>query len=153
MSKKCILGIFAMLLIALLLLPGCEAYGYPTTTTPAPPRTETPSATVVNTKDSALLAVYQHLLEQAESHTAKRYLADFYTACDNWTTESEYFKDGSGIWYVQVDMGNVKPWTERAHWQKAGWFVYRNGKVVAANRLETNALRIEADLQELSLKP
>jgi hypothetical protein len=31
--------------------------------------------------------------------------------------------------------------------------VYKDGRVIPSNRLEANALRIEADLQELSFQP
>lgn len=147
------LAIFITLIAALFVtVAGCEAYGYPTPTPVLPRVEQAPPAKVINTRDSALLAVYQHLLEQAKSYSAKRYLADFYTTCDNWSAESEYFKDGSGVWYVLVDMSSVEPWSARAYWQQASWFVFKDGSVVPSNRLETNALRIEADLQELSLK-
>ena len=142
--------ILIVLLLALLgVVAGCEGYGFPTPT-PAPTATEKPPTTVISTRDSAMLAVYQHLLAQAKGYEAKRYLADFYATCDNWSAEGEYFKDGSGIWYIQVDMSSVALWKVRAYWQQASWFVYKDGKVIASNRLKANALRIEADLQELS---
>jgi hypothetical protein len=149
-----------VLIIALLgallgTITACQDLGYPPASTPAEqPKTETVTPpTIISTKDAALLAVYQRLLSQAESHEAKIYLADFYATCDNWSAESEFFKDGSGTWYVQVDMTSNETWEERPYWQQASWFVFKNGQVIPSNRLEANALRIEADLLELSPKP
>ncbi len=105
----------------------------------------------VRTEESAILAVYQHLLGQAESHKAKGYLADFYTISDNWSAAQELFKDGTSLWHVTLDMTEVKVWRERPYWQQASWFVLRESKVIPSNRFQANALRIEADLQELSL--
>ena len=110
----------------------------------APPKT-------IRTEDRAILAVYEHLLSQAESYKAKAYLADFYTICDNWSAESELFKDGTSIWHVVVDMTDVEAWRERPYWQQASWFILQDGKVIPSNRFQANAVRIEADLQELSL--
>ena len=106
---------------------------------------------IVNTKDSAILTVYRHLLAKAGSSYAKTYLADFYTACNNWDTESEYFKDGTDIWHVVVDMTSEPSWNLRSYWQHASWFILDNGEVVPSNLFEANALRIEADLENLSL--
>ena len=101
-----------------------------------------------------MLAVYEHLLSQAESYQAKVYLADFYTTCDNWSARSELLKDGTGLWYVTVDMTDVVGWREKPYWQQASWLVVKkDGKVIPSNRFQANALRIEADLQELSLQP
>lgn len=111
------------------------------------------TATVISSEDRAILAVYEHLLNQAESSEAKVYLAEFYTVCDNWSAESELFKDGSSTWYVVVDMTEVETWEWTSYWQQAGWFVFPDGKVMPSNRLQANALRIEADLQELSPQP
>ena len=91
------------------------------------------------------MAVYEHLLSQAEEYQAKNYLASFYTTCDNWTAKSEFFKDGTCVWYVVVDMAGIEAWKERAYWQQAGWLVFQDGKVIPSNRLKANALRIEAD--------
>ena len=99
-----------------------------------------------------MLAVYQRLLEQAETYQAKLYLADFYATSDNWSAEGEYFKDGSGVWYILVDMSTVESRKELSHWQEASWYVFKDGKVIPSNLLNANALRIEADLQQLSLK-
>ena len=107
----------------------------------------------VRTEESAILAVYQHLLGQAESHKAKEYLADFYAICDNWSAAQETFKDGTTLWHVTLDMTGVKVWRERPYWQKASWLVLREGEVIPSHRFQANALRIEADLQELSLPP
>lgn len=101
----------------------------------------------VSTEDTAVLAVYRHLLENAVTDDAKSYLADFYTACDNWYAEAEYFKDGSQVWNVVVDMTEETPWDLPAHWQQASWFILKNGEVIPSNLFEANALRIEADLQ------
>lgn len=115
----------------------------------APP----PAPTTITTEDRAILAVYERLLSQAESHQAKVYLADFYATCDNWKAESELLKDGTSIWYVTIDMTHVTAWEEKPHWQQASWLVRRDGKVTPSYHFQANALRIEADLQELSLQP
>ena len=104
--------LFAVLILA---LPGiftaCQDLGYPPPTPtpqaqPEPARIAGP--TVIKNKDAALLAVYQRLLSLAESDEAKTYVADFYSSCDNWTASPEFFKDGSGTWYVVVDMTCVE---------------------------------------------
>jgi hypothetical protein len=143
------------LLVALVLIAtGCENFGAFPTSEPPQEKPEKPvSSTFINSEDRAILAVYEHLLSLAESHEAKTYLAEFSGVSDNWSAKSELFKDGSSIWYVKVDMSGVKEWEERPYWQQAGWFVYQDGRVIPSNRLEANALRIEADLQELSLRP
>ena len=105
------------------------------------------------TEDRAILAIYEHLLSQAESHEAKAYLANFYTICDKWSAEKELFKDGTSIWHIVVDMTDVEVWEERPYWQQASWLILQDGKVIPSNRFQANALRIEADLQELSLPP
>ena len=104
-------------------------------------------------KDDAILAVYQHLLSQARTQEAKLYLADFYAACDNWKAESEFFKDGSGTWHIQVDMTETLIWDRQTYWKQASWFVFKDGRVIPSNLFKANALRIEADLQELSPQP
>ncbi len=144
----------ALLFIILGAVTACEAMGYPPPSTPEekPKPEEVAPATSIRTKDSAIITVYQHLLSQAESQEAKLYLADFYANCDNWTAESEFFKDGSGTWHITVDMSAVENWQLRPYWQQASWFVFRDGTVMPSNRLQANALRIEADLQELSPK-
>ena len=157
-NKRYIKPILIMALLAALLgiVTGCEDFGqYPPPSPPAekPEPEKVPSPTVISTGDRAILAIYEDLLSQAGSHEAKIYLAEFYTVCDNWSAEKERFKDGSTIWYVLVDMTSTETWEWRAHWQQAGWFVFRDGEVISSNRLQANALRIEADLQELSLKP
>ena len=147
--------IITLLLILLLAATGCEDFG---TFPPPEPPEEKPEEkiahpTFINSEDRATLAVYEYLLSLAVSHEAKTYLAEFSAASDNWSAKSELFKDGTSIWYVQVDMTGVAVWGEKPYWQQAGWFVYRDGKVIPSNRLQANALRIEADLQELSLQP
>jgi hypothetical protein len=103
----------------------------------------------VNTKDTAVLAVYRHLLELADSPDAKTYLSDFYESCDNWYAEAEYFKDGSDVWNVVVDMTEETNWNLAPYWQQASWFILKNGEVIPSNLFQANALRIEADLQAL----
>ena len=131
---------------------GCQAYEE----WPPPPapeenkKVETPPITV-KTGERAVLAVYEHLLTQAESYKAKAYLADFYTTSDTWSAGLERFKDGTSIWHVVVDMTDVEVWKERPYWQKASWFVLEDGQVIPSNRFQANALRIEVDLQERSL--
>jgi len=107
----------------------------------------------VKTSDRAILVVYEHLLSQAESDKAKVYLANFYTVCDKWNAEAELLKDGTSIWHVVVDMTDVEAWEERAYWQQSSWLVLQDGEVIPSNRFQANALRIEADLQELSPSP
>jgi hypothetical protein len=147
--------VFISLLLLLLMagsLSACD-YSFPDTTTPAAtPQPSTPEPATsgsvhINSAETAEQAVYQHLLGQAQSYDARIYLADFYSACDNWTAEKDYFHDGSGTWYVTVDMTAVKDWELRPYWQQASWYVYRDGRVVPSNDFQANALRIEADLQ------
>ncbi len=156
--KRYLSPILIIILLAVLVLTvtGCEDFGYPP---PQPPEPEEKTEVVeappkaIRTVDRATLVVYEHLLSQAESYQAKAYLADLYTVSDNWSAKSEIFKDGTSIWYVVVDMTSTEVWEERPYWQQAGWLVFQNGKVMPSNRLKANALRIEADLQELSLQP
>ncbi|MFQ6122514.1 MAG: hypothetical protein ACE5LA_05590 [Dehalococcoidales bacterium] len=155
--KRYLKPVLIITLLAVMVWPvtGCEEWGFPP---PEPPKAEEKpekvvTPTVISSEDRAILAVYEHLLNQAESSEAKVYLAEFYTVCDNWSAESELFKDGSSTWYVVVDMTEVETWEWTPYWQQAGWFVFPEGKVIPSNRLQANALRIEADLQELSLQP
>lgn len=153
MKPVLILGLLVALLGA---FTACEDFGYPPASTPQEtpepePEKVTPT-TVIMTKDDAMLAVYEHLLGQAESYEAKIYLADFYANCDNWSVKSEFFKDGSGTWYAVVDMTNLEDWELRPYWQQASWFIFKDGEVVPSNHFQANALRIEADLQALSLE-
>ena len=157
-GKRCIKSVLMIALLAALLLTftGCEDFGLvpaPTPTPEAPKPVEVTPPAAIGTADRATLAVYEHLLSQAESHEAKKYLAEFYAASDNWSAEKERFKDGSSIWYVLADMTANETWEQTPYWQQAGWFVLQNGKVMPAYRLQANALRIEADLQELSITP
>jgi hypothetical protein len=149
---------FIIILLAAIMVTatGCEALGYPPpSNTPteqaAEPEASKPLA-VSQSKDSTILAVYQHLLGQAGSYEAKIYLSDFYATCDNWSATSEYFKDGSGTWLVAVDesTSDNDSWTHPPHWRQAGWFIFKDGAVIPANLYNANALRIEADLQALS---
>lgn len=147
--------VIAVLSALLVMVTSCEDM-FPTTTspqeTPQPEPVKPASATVINSKDAAILAVYERLLGEAEGYDAKVYLSDFYTTCDNWTAQSDYFKDGSGTWHVVVDMTAHEDWTYRPYWQQASWFVYKDGKVLPSNLFQANALRIEADLQALSAR-
>jgi hypothetical protein len=149
--------ILALLVVLLGVFTACADMGFPTPSTPqeqpAPEPAKVTGPTVIITKDAAILAVYQRLLSQAESYEAKIYLSDFYANCDNWSAESEFFKDGSGIWYVVVDMTENVTWERHPYWQQASWFVFKDGKVIPSERFRANALRIEADLQALSPKP
>ena len=151
------LALFIALLVALLgTVTACESLGFAPASTPEesePEPEKTTGATAINTKDTALLAVYQSLLDQADSYDAKMYLSEFYTNCDNWYAESEYFKDGSDTWHVVVDMTDSAHWDLQTYWQQASWFVFRDGKVIPSNLFKANALRIEADLQALSPAP
>lgn len=156
-NKKFVKPIFIIALLAALLgtFTACQELGYPSSTSPeeTPAPAPVASSTVISTKDAALMAVHQRLLSLAESYEAKLYLADFYANSDNWSAEAEYFKDGSGTWYVVVDMTGSEPWELRPYWQQSSWFVLKDGKVVPSNHFRANALRIEADLQALSPEP
>ena len=154
-NKKLIKPFLIIALLTALLgtITACEELGYPPATPkekPEPEPVKVTSPTIISTKDAAMLAVYQQLLSQAESYEAKIYLSDFYANCDNWSAESEYFKDGSATWYVLVDMTSNEDWELRPYWQQASWFVFKDGKVIPSNHFRANALRIEADLQALS---
>ena len=152
-NKKHLMPILIIALLTGLVwtVTGCEEFGqFPA---PSPPEEEPEKAappTVISTDDRAILTVYNHLLSQAESYKAKVYLADFYATCDKWSAKSELFKDGSSVWHVVIDMTEVEVWKERPHWQQASWFIFQDGEVIPSNRFQANALRIEADLQELS---
>jgi len=160
--SKATKGDIKLILVSLALLAGLIAAGASCTgfdqwspTAPAEEETEVekPPPTTITTEDRAILAVYEHLLSQAEGYQAKEYLADFYATCDNWMAKSELLKDGTSLWYVTVDMTEVAVWTKSSYWQQASWLVRKDGKVLPSNRFKANALRIEADLQELSLPP
>jgi len=154
-SKRWIkLIIVITLLVALALaVVGCADFLGTTPETDEPVDEEVSPPTTVNTNDKAILVVYEHLLSQAGTYQAKVYLADFYTTSeDGWSAESEFLKDGTNIWYVVVDMTDTRVWTDRHHWQQASWLVFGTGEVIPSNRYQANALRIEADLQELSLQ-
>ena len=147
--------VIALIAAIVLSVVSCEDMGFPSTTpsntdTGSSQSSNTDSGTVVSYKDAAILAVYQHLLAQAGSPEAKTYLADFYTACDNWTATLELITDGTSIWHVAIDMTDAKNWQENPHWQQASWFILQDGKVIPSTRFEANALRIEADIQALS---
>ena len=139
-----------------LMVTGCEDFGQWPPPEPSEPKEKTeveapPMA--IATKDRAILAIYEHLLSQAESYQAKVYLADFYATCDKWAARLEFLKDGTSLWYVTIDMTDVAVWREKPYWQQASWLVLGDGKVIPSDRFQANALRIEADLQELSLPP
>lgn len=157
-NKKVLKSIFviAMLAVLLVMASSCEDMGFPSAApqeTPEPEPAKTTSATVIKYKDAAILAVYQRLLGEAGSYDAKIYLSDFYTTCDNWTAQSDYFKDGSGTWHVVVDMTGAEDWAFHPYWQQASWLVFKDGEVIPSNLFRANALRIEADLQSLSPDP
>ena len=147
------LTVIILLLAMVITASGCQDYTFPTPEQPSPKPEKPVSTAFINSGDRATLAVYEHLLSLAVSHEAKDYLAEFSAASDNWSAKSELFKDGSSVWYVTVDMSEVNNWREKPYWQQAGWFVYQDGRVIPSNRLQANALRIESDLQELSLPP
>jgi hypothetical protein len=113
---------------------------------------ETPATRAIATEDKAILAVYKHLLNEAESYEAKAYLADFYTTRGEWSAETELLKDGTSIWHVVTGIKMVGE-EDRLYWQQASWFVLPDSSVIPSYRFEANALKIEADLQELSLQP
>ena len=147
--------IIALLIVMAFSVVGCEDFGLTPPATPAAEEEpeEVKPATFIGSTDRAILAVYEHLLSQAESYEAKNYLADFSAISDNWSADSELLKDGTSFWYVVVDMTGAKEWEGESYWQQAGWLVYQDGRIIPSNRLQANALRIEADLQELSPPP
>ncbi|MFC1931311.1 hypothetical protein ACFLXJ_03830 [Chloroflexota bacterium] len=145
--------IITLLVVMILTATGCQDFGtFPQPEVPQEEPEEVAPSTFITSEDRAVLAVYEHLLSLAENYEAKDYLAEFSTTSDNWSAKSELLKDGTSIWYVVIDMTDIEDWEGRLYWQQASWFVYKNGKVIPSNRLEANALRIEADLQELSLQ-
>ena len=148
-KKKILASILAvsLLIVVMLTATGCESLGLGGTTEEP---TDTGEPSVFNTGEEAELAVYQRLLALADGSEAKVYLADFYTNCYNWSVQSEYFRDGSETWLVSVDMTGAADWQHEPYWQRAGWFVIKDGSVIPANLYQVNALRIEADLQALS---
>jgi len=89
-----------VLLAVAVAAPGCEDFG--TLPTPEPPAEKPVSTIFINSADRAVLAAYEHLLSLAESHEAKDYLAEFSAVSDNWSAESELFKDGSSVWYIKA---------------------------------------------------
>lgn len=148
-KSKITIAVLAVALLAVTLAAtSCDSLGLSSdTTTP----TTQPSANTVTTGETAKLAVLQRLVNLAESAGALAYLADFYVASDgNWNVQTEYFKDGSGVWLVDVDMTAVTDWNLNPYWQQAGWFVFRNGDAVPANLYDSNALRIEAEIRALN---
>lgn len=156
LNKRYIKPVLVVILLAVLAGTVIGCTDFEQWSPPPSPEEKTVEKTLppaISTEDRAILVVYEHLLGQAESYKAKVYLADFYATCDNWSAKSELLKDGARIWYTVVDMTGIEAWTERPYWQQAGWFVLQDGRVIPSTRLQTNALRIEADLQELSLKP
>ena len=153
------LALAGLLLVLVFTFTGCDELGFPPPEATSPAATPTPAEepapkakSLVTTADTAILRVYEHLLELAESHQAKDYLAEFYAMADNWAAETELFVDGSSLWYVSVDMTDESSWAGEAHWQEAGWYILQSGDVMPAERSSANALRIEADLQRLSVE-
>jgi len=146
-----LLFVIGLLGVVSLTLAGCEDFAQfvPTETQEEAPKNET-SATSIRTEDNAVMAVYEYLLAKAESPEAKVYLADFFTVSDNWQGESEFLGDGTTIWRVSVDMTDTEVWNWTLYWRQAEWVVFQDGKVVPSSSFESNALRIEADLQKQS---
>lgn len=163
-AKSCIKPLLLIIPLSLLALTitgcaedfGCENFNQWSPTTPTEPTAEvekpTPSK-VITTADRAFLAVHEHLLTLAEGYQAKQYLADFYVSCEDWTAESVLFKDGTSVWYVYIEITNTAMLTEEPYWEEASWLVFEDGKVIPARLSQANALRIEADLQQLSMQP
>ncbi|MFC1908771.1 hypothetical protein ACFLXD_02755 [Chloroflexota bacterium] len=155
-SLKYIKLAMVIMLLAVLLATaaGCEELGLTPPGLPsAQPESAAPSSEGMLTSGGVSLAVQEHLLNQAKSYEAKRYLAEFYAVADNWSIQAAYFKDGSDIWYVLADMTASDSWEGKSYWKQASWYVFPDGKVMPSNLLHANALRIEADLQELSPEP
>ncbi len=155
LSKRYIRPVLIISLLAVLALTvvGCEDFEQWAPIPSGEKTEETAPPTAITTEDRAILAVYEHLLSQAESYQAKLYLADFYATSDNWTAEPELLAGGTSIWYVTIDMTDVAGWQGEPYWEQARWIILtEDGKVMPSNYFQANALRIEADLQELSLK-
>jgi hypothetical protein len=156
-SRGYIVIVIILLLIFTSLIAGCT---YPDQwEPPVQPAPEEQAETAVKTavsrgtvknEETAILVIYQYLLEQAQSYRAKAYLADFYTTCTEWSAEAELCKDGTSIWHVKVDMTSAEEWNHKPHWQQASWLILKDGTVLPSNRFQANALRIEADLNELN---
>ena len=149
--KITIFGVIFLLMLVVTVMfttTACEDLGLGGSSDP----TDTEENGFYSTPEEVELAVYRHLLEQAESSEAKLYLADFYSYSYNWSSQSEYLRDGSETWLVSVDMTAETDWSHKSYWQRAGWFVLKDGSVIPANIFQLNALRIEADLAELSNK-
>ena len=157
--------IITLLVVPAVVLLGCEDYaqdfgceGLTTSTQPSEEGTqettggETPSSKTITTEDRAILAVREHLAAQAESYQAKFYLADYYTVCDEWNAVVEILEDKANVWQVVVHMTNMGWESEKRHWLQASWYVFQDGRVLASDNYQANALRIEAELQELSLE-
>ena len=159
LSKRLVSFILIITLLAGLALAvtGCEDFDFGSPQEPVEEpkeeEEETLPVTTITTEDRAILAVHEYLLAQAKSYQAKLYLADFYAAIDEWSADLELFKDGTSVWYVVGGIRAATEGEERPHWQRAGWLVFRDSKVMPSNRLQANALRIEVDLQELNLQP
>ena len=139
--------VLSLLIAAMLTATACEELGLGGSTDEP---TDSEETGVITSGEGAELAVYQRLLSLAESSAAKVYLSDFYTNSYNWSAQSEYFRDGSATWLVAVDMTGETDWEYEPYWQRAGWFVLKDGSVIPANLYQLNALRIEADLKALS---
>lgn len=157
LSKSYIKPVIIITLIAMLAwaIMGCEGFDWSGSSSTQKPTEETQTTTasaVIKSDDRAILAVYEHLLSQAEGYEAKLYLARFYEVCDKWSATTELFRDGTSAWHVVLDMTSESVWTERSYWMRASWFVFQDGEVIPSQRLQANALKIEADLQELSLE-
>ena len=148
-QKKTLFAVIILLLIIVTMMftaGACEDLGLGGTSG----STDTEENGFYSTPEEVELAVYRHLLEQAESSEAKIYLSDFYSYSHNWVVQSEYLRDGSETWLVSVDMTGETDWPHKSYWQRAGWFVLKDGSVIPANIFQLNALRIEADLKQLS---
>jgi len=157
LTKRYIKPILIITLLAIFVWAGAGCEGFDQWAPTPSPEEETAAEAAPRPPSPpearAILAVYEHLLSQAESYQAKVYLADFYATCDNWKANSELLKDGTSVWHVTVDMTHATAWDEKPYWQQASWLVLKDGKVMPSHRFQANALRIEADLQELSLQP
>ncbi|MBI2860610.1 MAG: hypothetical protein HYX91_03770 [Chloroflexi bacterium] len=138
-------------LVALVAVAGCQDFNqFPQQPAPVEPKPQPERSVSISTADRAILVVYRHLLDRAKSPEAKVYLADFYTVADNWSAESRLLRDGTATWRVLADQAGQEPWQWRKHWRQASWLVLPGGDVIPSTEFEANAIRIEADLQELS---
>jgi hypothetical protein len=96
------------------------------------------------------MAVQEYLLSKAISARAKAYLTELYASGGKWSARSELLKDGTRTWNVMLETEGKPEDKIKPQWRAACWTVFDDGKVLPSPKYDASALRIEADLQELS---